>query len=141
MCVILESLSYSFISISPLTNGGRRGRDRQCLSLLLLWVRILIWARCTTLCDKVYQWFVTDRLFSPDPPVSFTIIDDRHDIAEILLIVALNTIKQTNKQTNILRYMNICLMKWRIWIIWMINSQYTGDTLFLPPLDPHQTMR
>jgi hypothetical protein len=34
LCVILESLSYSFISISLLTNGGRRGRDRQCLSLL-----------------------------------------------------------------------------------------------------------
>jgi hypothetical protein len=38
--------------------------------------------------------------FAPNPPVSFTNIDDRHDIAEILLNVAINTIKQTNKQTN-----------------------------------------
>jgi hypothetical protein len=31
------------------------------------------------------------------PPVSATNKTDRHDIAEILLKVALNTIKQTNK--------------------------------------------
>ena len=31
----------------------------QCLSPLMLWVRILIRARCTTLCDKVCQWLVT----------------------------------------------------------------------------------
>jgi hypothetical protein len=28
----------------------------QCLSPLMLWVRISIRARCTTLCDKVCQW-------------------------------------------------------------------------------------
>jgi hypothetical protein len=42
--------------------------------------------------------FVSDLgqlCFSPDPPVSFTNTKDRHDIAEILLNVALNTIKQT----------------------------------------------
>jgi hypothetical protein len=33
--------------------------------------------------------------FSPDPLVSSTNTTDRHDIAEILLKVALNTIKQT----------------------------------------------
>ena len=27
----------------------------QCLSPLMLWVRISIWVRCTTLCDKVCQ--------------------------------------------------------------------------------------
>jgi hypothetical protein len=31
----------------------------QCLSLLMLWDRILIRARCTTLCDKVCQWLAT----------------------------------------------------------------------------------
>jgi hypothetical protein len=35
--------------------------------------------------------------FSPDLPVSSTNKTDHHDIAEILLKVALNTIKQTNK--------------------------------------------
>jgi hypothetical protein len=34
------------------------------------------------------------------PPVSSTNKTDRHYITEILLKVALNTIKQTNKQTN-----------------------------------------
>jgi hypothetical protein len=28
----------------------------QCLSPLMLWVRTLFMARCTTLCDKVCQW-------------------------------------------------------------------------------------
>ena len=36
--------------------------------------------------------------FSPGTPVLSTIKTDRHDITEILLIVALNTTKQTNKK-------------------------------------------
>jgi hypothetical protein len=44
----------------------------QCLSPLMLWVRISIRARCTTLCDKVCQWLATGRLFSPGLPVSST---------------------------------------------------------------------
>jgi hypothetical protein len=68
----------------------------QCLSPLLLSVRISIKARCTTLCDKVCQWLATDRWFSPGPLVSSTNKTDSHDITEILLKVALNTIKQTN---------------------------------------------
>jgi hypothetical protein len=31
----------------------------------MLWVRISIRARCTTLCDKVYQWLAAGRWFSP----------------------------------------------------------------------------
>ena len=65
----------------------------QCLSSLTLWVRIPL-RRCvldTTLCDKVYQWHAAGRWFSPSTPVS----SFRHDIAEILLKVALNTINQT----------------------------------------------
>jgi hypothetical protein len=78
----------------------------QCLSPLMLWVRILIRARCTTLCDKVCQWLVTGR-FIPGPPVSSTNKTDRYDITEILLKVALNTIKQTNKQNNIIILRNV----------------------------------
>jgi hypothetical protein len=44
----------------------------QCLSPLMLWVRISIRASCTTLCDKVCQWLATGRWFSPGPPVSST---------------------------------------------------------------------
>ena len=61
-----------------------------------LWVRISMRARCTTLCDKVCQWLATGWWVSPGPPVSSTNKTDRHDINEILLKVALNTIKQTN---------------------------------------------
>ena len=70
----------------------------QCLSPLKLWVRISIRARCTTLCDKVCQWLATGRRFSLGIPVSSTNKTDRHHIIEILLTVALNTIKQTNKK-------------------------------------------
>jgi hypothetical protein len=58
---------------------------------LMVWVRISIMVRCPTLCDKVCQWLATDRWFSPGTPVSSTNKTDRHDIAEILLKVALNT--------------------------------------------------
>ena len=67
----------------------------QCLSPLM-WVWISIRARCTTLCDKVYQWPATGRWFSTGPPVSSTNKTDHHYITEILLKVVLNTIKQTN---------------------------------------------
>ena len=67
----------------------------QCPSPLMLWVRISIRARCTTLCDQVCQWLVTGRWLSPCTLVFFTNKADCHDIIEILLKVALNTIKQT----------------------------------------------
>jgi len=59
----------------------------QYLSLLMLWVRISIRARCTTLCDKVCQSLATGQWFSPGPPVSSTNKTDRHNITEILLKV------------------------------------------------------
>ena len=46
----------------------------------------------TTLCDTVCQWLTISRWFSLGTPVSSTNKTDRHDIAEILLKVALNTI-------------------------------------------------
>jgi hypothetical protein len=53
--------------------------------------------RCTTLCNKVCQLLAAGQWFSPGSPVSSTNKTDRHDITEILLKVALNTIKQTKK--------------------------------------------
>ena len=70
----------------------------QCLSPLILWVRISIRARSTTLCAKVCQWPATGRWFSPGPPVSSTNKTYRHDTTEIFLNVALKTTKQTNKK-------------------------------------------
>ena len=49
----------------------------------------------TTLCDKVCQLLATGRWFSLVTPVSSINKTDRHNIAEILLKVALNTINQT----------------------------------------------
>ena len=48
------------------------------------------------ICNKVCQWLVTGQWFSTGLPVSSTNKTDRHDITEIVLKVALNTIKQTN---------------------------------------------
>jgi hypothetical protein len=56
----------------------------------------------TTLCDKICQRLATGRWFSSGSPVSSTNETDRRDIVEIFLKVALNTIKQTDKQTNLL---------------------------------------
>ena len=53
-----------------------------------------------TLCDNVCQWLATSRWFSPGPPVSSTNKTDHHDIAELLLKVALNTIKPTNEPSS-----------------------------------------
>jgi hypothetical protein len=46
----------------------------------------------TTFCDKVCQWLVTGGWFSPATSVSSTNKTDCHDITEILLKVASNTI-------------------------------------------------
>jgi hypothetical protein len=74
----------------------------QCLSPLMLWVRISIRARCTTLCHKVCQWLATGWCFSSGPQVSSTNKTDRHDITEILLKVALSTIN--TKPSNFLLF-------------------------------------
>ena len=49
----------------------------------------------TTLCDKVCQGLAAGRWFLPGNKVSTTNKTDRHNIAEILLKVVLNTIHQT----------------------------------------------
>ena len=48
----------------------------------------------TTLCNKVSQWLAAGWWFSPGTPVSSANKTDRHDIIEILLKVALNTINK-----------------------------------------------
>ena len=70
------------------------------LSPLMLWFRISIRARCTTLCDKFCQWLATGQWFSPGPPLFSTNKTYHYDITEILLNVALNTMKQTNIKSS-----------------------------------------
>jgi hypothetical protein len=55
---------------------------------------------CTRLAaasDKVYQLLAHGRWFSPGTPASSTTKTGRHDIAEILLKVALNIKKSINQ--------------------------------------------
>ena len=71
--------------------------------LLYFVLLVIVWlplrARSTTSCDKSCQW-PTGRWFSPGPPISSTNKTDRRDIAEILLKVALNTIKTKTKPVS-----------------------------------------
>jgi hypothetical protein len=48
--------------------------------------------------DKIYQLLVHGRWFSPDTLASSTTKTGRHDIAEILLKVASNTINKSINQ-------------------------------------------
>jgi hypothetical protein len=64
------------------------------ISTLKLWVWIPGWwgVLNITLCDKVCQWLTAGQWFSLGTPISSTNKTDSHDITEILLKVALNTI-------------------------------------------------
>jgi hypothetical protein len=70
----------------------------------------------TTLCDTVCQWLTISRWFSLGTPVSSTNKTDRHDIAEILLKVALNTITLTSRISK--RKKKKCYLKKTI-IFWL----------------------
>ena len=61
----------------------------------------------TTLCDKVCQLLVTGQWYSPGTLVSSINKTDRHDIAEILLKVALNTIILTHN----MYITHLCLLR------------------------------
>jgi hypothetical protein len=98
------------ITISISLYMGRHGRDRmvswiynyrcnQCLSPLTLRARLLFrWGVLdTTSCEKVCQWLAAGQWFLQvlwfPPPLKLT---GTHDITEILLKVALNTITLTH---------------------------------------------
>jgi hypothetical protein len=65
----------------------------------------------TTLCDKVYQWF------TPGTPVSSPYKTDRHDITEILLKVALNTINQTKPNQSTYGNISQCKMLYALVVL------------------------
>jgi hypothetical protein len=71
----------------------------------MVWVRTRLCKlqkRCTRLTaasDKVYQLLAHGRWFSPGTPASSTTKTGRHDIAEILLKVALKTKNQSINQS------------------------------------------
>jgi len=59
---------------------------------------------------------VTGRWFSPGTLVSFTNKTDRHDITEILLKVALNTITLTPNVDQ------LCLMVTHMYDVWLLKN-------------------
>jgi hypothetical protein len=83
---------------------------------------------CTRLAaasDKVCQLLVHGQWFSPDTPASSTATTGRHDIAEILLKVALNTkIKSNVKIINFKSF-----FKYQIAIIVQLEDKWT-DVFF-----------
>jgi hypothetical protein len=85
LCCLIMWVQYYFNDIVTV---------RFCWWRKLLWVRISIMRDVLDiiLCDKVCQWLVTHRWFSPGTPVSYANKTDRYDIhvAEILSKVALN---------------------------------------------------
>ena len=73
-----------------------------------------------TSCDKLYQRIVVGRWFFPGTAVSSTNKADRHDIATILLKVALNTITLTPhlyvENDNSSRYCFISILMYNTYI-------------------------
>jgi hypothetical protein len=80
MCFVCPMLPWSLWSWSY---GGWMYNYlcNQCLSPLTWWVRIpQRRGALVTLCDKVSQWLVAGRWFSPGTPVSSTYKIDSHNI-------------------------------------------------------------
>jgi hypothetical protein len=67
-----------------------------------------------TLSDNVCRWLAAGRWYSPGTPVSSNSKTDRHDIAKILLNVALNTITLTPHRHSILPIFIIIMVLWII---------------------------
>ena len=96
-CITLERFPTSWRSSWSHDGWIYNYLCNQCLLPLKLWVRnpLKRGVLDTTLCNKVCHWLVAGRWFSLGTPVSSTNKTDRHDITEIWLKVALDTITLT----------------------------------------------
>jgi hypothetical protein len=104
--VVFNLFILSLFFIYTMTNWReRRGRDLMAVGFITAYaISAYHNYRCqfesrsvevysiSTLCETFCQWLAAGRWFSPDIPVSSTNTTDRHEISEILLKVALNTI-------------------------------------------------
>jgi hypothetical protein len=93
VCVLFGRSLFIFLSaFLPLYCYGRDRRGHDPITTdVCEFVRISIRVMCTTLCDNVCQWLPTDQWFF----LRVFNKTNRHTTTEILLKVALNTIKQT----------------------------------------------
>ena len=80
--------------MKKLTDGRRTPSDGNTSHDPLCQVSKKGCTRLAATSDKVYQLLAHGRWFSPGTPASSTTKTGHHDIAEILLKVALNTINQ-----------------------------------------------
>ena len=111
----------------------------QCLSPLKFEFEHCSWwgVLDTTLCDKVCQWFVTGRSFYPGTTVSSTNKTDCHNVAEILLKVALNTIKIKKRMHTIYMYKNnvvnfrFFIKIWKDHHLWLVGWRLTWSHVLL----------
>ena len=104
----IENMRKDFKKFWNVRGGGSNGRDRMVVGFRTTcaisayhhqswefkpcsWRDVLD----TTLCDKFYQWLTTGLWFYSGTLVSFTNKTDRHNIADLLLKVALNTLTLT----------------------------------------------
>jgi len=97
---ILKSASFPILrSMADLLLSNRRPFQSEELYVLLSCHMMDVGQVCTlsdtTLSNKVCQWLTAGRWFSPGTPVSSTNKTDRHNITDMLLKVALNTITLT----------------------------------------------
>ena len=115
ICPASSNVLYLINNIFQYLRQGPGGSMRQVFGLPnntykpitnTVWVRARLCKlqkRCPRLAagsDKVYQLLAHGRWFSPGTPASSTTKTGRHDIAEILLKVALNTKNQSMKKFN-----------------------------------------
>ena len=100
--IIVSILIFNYSSLAR----GRHGRDHMVVGFTTTYAISVYHHWCCEFESSsgrdVQHYvikFVSDfcQWFSPGPSVSSTNKTDRHDITEILLKMALNTIKQTNK--------------------------------------------
>jgi hypothetical protein len=94
----------------------------------------------TILCDKICQWLATGWWFSPGTPVSSNIKTDCHDITEILLKVALNTINQTQTKKSKLHQTITYPKSKSYWVWWgIIRTEDVGSGSDTGNHDPGQS--
>ena len=91
------------------------------------WVRAWLCIRLTAASDKVYQLLAHGRWFSPSTPASSTTKTGRHEIVEILLKVALNTINQIKSNQIFFNLVIACIVcfsiqGFRLQSIWSVCS-------------------
>ena len=122
---------------------GRRSRDHMVVRFTTTYAigsyHHWCWefkSRCTALCDKACQSLSTGRWFSPGILVPTATKTDHHDITEILLKVALNTINPKPKPNLHLIFVLFCLSIFFFFLICFVidwwNGLFTTFSVALP---------